>query len=212
MQGVERAGPDRGLPRARRPRPTIRRTSASPRPHKGLKGIVASMGSPCCCRRGSATRSAGRSRPNPTATARARSSSRRRSADDGPRARSRRSSPRVRRPHDQRRVRELAGASRAARAQMPAWRTRYPGVENMTVAVMACVVNGPANRRWPTSASACRAPARRRSRPSTSTDEDRPLKGDGIAEAFGAIVADYARPTAARRPPRIYDRYGKPTT
>jgi (E)-4-hydroxy-3-methylbut-2-enyl-diphosphate synthase len=29
------------------------------------------------------------------------------------------------------------------RLQMPAWRKRYPGVENMTVAVMGCVVNGP---------------------------------------------------------------------
>ena len=29
------------------------------------------------------------------------------------------------------------------RAQMPVWRTRYPGVEDMHVAVMGCVVNGP---------------------------------------------------------------------
>jgi (E)-4-hydroxy-3-methylbut-2-enyl-diphosphate synthase len=29
------------------------------------------------------------------------------------------------------------------RAEMPVWRTRYPGVENMHVAVMGCVVNGP---------------------------------------------------------------------
>jgi (E)-4-hydroxy-3-methylbut-2-enyl-diphosphate synthase len=29
------------------------------------------------------------------------------------------------------------------RAQMPLWRERYPGVENMHVAVMGCVVNGP---------------------------------------------------------------------
>jgi (E)-4-hydroxy-3-methylbut-2-enyl-diphosphate synthase len=29
------------------------------------------------------------------------------------------------------------------RAQMPHWRGRYPGVENMHVAVMGCVVNGP---------------------------------------------------------------------
>src|SRR5262249_15922072 len=27
--------------------------------------------------------------------------------------------------------------------QMPKWRDRYPGVENMTVAVMGCIVNGP---------------------------------------------------------------------
>ncbi|MEO8754093.1 MAG: flavodoxin-dependent (E)-4-hydroxy-3-methylbut-2-enyl-diphosphate synthase, partial [Casimicrobiaceae bacterium] len=29
------------------------------------------------------------------------------------------------------------------RAQIPVWRARYPGVEDMTVAVMGCVVNGP---------------------------------------------------------------------
>jgi (E)-4-hydroxy-3-methylbut-2-enyl-diphosphate synthase len=29
------------------------------------------------------------------------------------------------------------------RAQMPQWRGRHPGVENMHVAVMGCVVNGP---------------------------------------------------------------------
>ncbi len=29
------------------------------------------------------------------------------------------------------------------RKQMPVWRTRYPGVEDMRVAVMGCVVNGP---------------------------------------------------------------------
>ncbi|MFP4161117.1 MAG: flavodoxin-dependent (E)-4-hydroxy-3-methylbut-2-enyl-diphosphate synthase [Ectothiorhodospira sp.] len=29
------------------------------------------------------------------------------------------------------------------REQMPEWRDRYPGVEDMTVAVMGCVVNGP---------------------------------------------------------------------
>jgi len=29
------------------------------------------------------------------------------------------------------------------RAQMPHWRGRYPGVEDMHVAVMGCVVNGP---------------------------------------------------------------------
>src|SRR6476659_9974378 len=27
--------------------------------------------------------------------------------------------------------------------EMPGWKTRYPGVENMTVAVMGCIVNGP---------------------------------------------------------------------
>ena len=29
------------------------------------------------------------------------------------------------------------------RAQMPIWRSQYPGVENLKVAVMGCIVNGP---------------------------------------------------------------------
>jgi (E)-4-hydroxy-3-methylbut-2-enyl-diphosphate synthase len=29
------------------------------------------------------------------------------------------------------------------REQMPVWKARYPGVENLTVAVMGCIVNGP---------------------------------------------------------------------
>jgi (E)-4-hydroxy-3-methylbut-2-enyl-diphosphate synthase len=29
------------------------------------------------------------------------------------------------------------------RDEMPGWKTRYPGVENLTVAVMGCIVNGP---------------------------------------------------------------------
>jgi (E)-4-hydroxy-3-methylbut-2-enyl-diphosphate synthase len=29
------------------------------------------------------------------------------------------------------------------RAQMPVWRAKYPGVENLKVAVMGCIVNGP---------------------------------------------------------------------
>jgi 4-hydroxy-3-methylbut-2-en-1-yl diphosphate synthase IspG/GcpE len=39
---------------------------------------------------------------------------------------------------------------------MPRWKHAYEGVETLTLAVMGCVVNGPANRRRPTSASACR--------------------------------------------------------
>jgi (E)-4-hydroxy-3-methylbut-2-enyl-diphosphate synthase len=39
---------------------------------------------------------------------------------------------------------ELAqGIQAHLRTQMPLWRTQYQGVENMTVAVMGCIVNGP---------------------------------------------------------------------
>jgi (E)-4-hydroxy-3-methylbut-2-enyl-diphosphate synthase len=55
------------------------------------------------------------------------------------------------------------------RAQMPVWRTRYPGVEKLKVAVMGCIVNGPGESKHATSASACPAPARRRRRRCSST-------------------------------------------
>jgi (E)-4-hydroxy-3-methylbut-2-enyl-diphosphate synthase len=39
---------------------------------------------------------------------------------------------------------ELAGEIQGfIRDQMPAWKTQYPGVENLNVAVMGCIVNGP---------------------------------------------------------------------
>ncbi len=56
------------------------------------------------------------------------------------------------------------------RAQMPVWREQYDGVENMTLAVMGCVVNGPGREpSMPTSASRCPAPARRLRRRCSST-------------------------------------------
>ena len=36
-----------------------------------------------------------------------------------------------------------AGTQDYLRSRMPEWRVSCPGVENMTVAVMGCVVNGP---------------------------------------------------------------------
>ena len=44
------------------------------------------------------------------------------------------------------------------RNQMPAWKTKYPGVEEMHVAVMGCVVNGPGESKLPNSKSSMVAP------------------------------------------------------
>ena len=80
------------------------------------------------------------------------------------------------------------------REQMPAWRVRYPGVENMTVAVMGCVVNGPGESKLadigislPGTGEASTAPVYVDGRLAAT------LTGEGIAEEFGAIVADYVR-------------------
>ena len=55
------------------------------------------------------------------------------------------------------------------RDSMPEWKTRYPGVEGLNVAVMGCIVNGPGEASMPTSAFHCPAPASNRRRQSSST-------------------------------------------
>jgi (E)-4-hydroxy-3-methylbut-2-enyl-diphosphate synthase len=78
------------------------------------------------------------------------------------------------------------------RAQMPVWRTRYPGVENMNVAVMGCVVNGPGESQHadigislPGTGEVPSAPVYVDGRRTVT------LKGDGIAQEFQAIVERY---------------------
>jgi (E)-4-hydroxy-3-methylbut-2-enyl-diphosphate synthase len=89
------------------------------------------------------------------------------------------------------------------RAQMPAWRARYPGVEEMHVAVMGCVVNGPGDSKLanigislPGSGEKPVAPVY------VDGQKTVTLKGARIAEEFQAIVEEYVRthyaPGAAR--------------
>src|SRR5258705_2354815 len=81
---------------------------------------------------------------------------------------------------------------RYLREQMPAWRERYPGVEEMRVAVMGCVVNGPGESKHADIGI---------SLPGTNESPVAPvyvdgektvtLKGARIAEEFQALVEDY---------------------
>jgi (E)-4-hydroxy-3-methylbut-2-enyl-diphosphate synthase len=80
------------------------------------------------------------------------------------------------------------------RAQMPVWRDRYPGVENMHVAVMGCVVNGPGESKHanigislPGSGETPVAPV------FVDGVKTVTLKGGNIAEEFQRIVDDYVR-------------------
>jgi len=69
---------------------------------------------------------------------------------------------------------ELAQSIQAhLRSRMPVWRGQYDGVENMTVAVMGCIVNGPGEASWQISASACREPARPHQRRCISMEKKR---------------------------------------
>ena len=60
------------------------------------------------------------------------------------------------------------------RDKMPEWKQTYEGVENLKLAVMGCIVNGPGESKASTSASAFPAPAKPRAAPSTSTVKKSP--------------------------------------
>jgi (E)-4-hydroxy-3-methylbut-2-enyl-diphosphate synthase len=80
------------------------------------------------------------------------------------------------------------------RRQMPAWREQYPGVEELRVAVMGCVVNGPGESKHADIGI---------SLPGTNEYPVAPvyvdgektvtLKGEHIAEEFQALVESYVR-------------------
>jgi (E)-4-hydroxy-3-methylbut-2-enyl-diphosphate synthase len=78
------------------------------------------------------------------------------------------------------------------RVNMPAWRKRYPGVEELKVAVMGCIVNGPGESKHadigislPGTGETPSAPVFIDGRKAAT------LRGPGIAEEFQKMVADY---------------------
>jgi (E)-4-hydroxy-3-methylbut-2-enyl-diphosphate synthase len=88
------------------------------------------------------------------------------------------------------------------RSNMPQWRERYPGVEQMTVAVMGCVVNGPGESKManigislPGTGEIPVAPVY------VDGQKTVTLKGERIAQECEQIVADYVRATYGGEPP-----------
>ena len=78
------------------------------------------------------------------------------------------------------------------REQMPAWRRQFPGVEELKVAVMGCVVNGPGESKHadlgislPGTFEEPKAPVY------VNGAHLRTLKGEGIVEEFKDILNDY---------------------
>jgi len=78
------------------------------------------------------------------------------------------------------------------RAQMPLWKSRYPGVETMKVAVMGCIVNGPGESKHadigislPGTGEAPAAPVFIDGQKAVT------LRGDHIAAEFHALVENY---------------------
>ncbi len=88
------------------------------------------------------------------------------------------------------------------RAQMPIWREQYSGVEEMTVAVMGCIVNGPGESKManigislPGTGESPAAPVY------VDGEKTVTLRGDNIAVEFQKIVDDYVASKYARREP-----------
>ena len=86
------------------------------------------------------------------------------------------------------------------RTQMPVWREQYDGVENMTVAVMGCVVNGPGESKLanigislPGSGESPAAPIY------IDGEKAMTLRGDNIATEFTQIVDEYVERKYVRR-------------
>ncbi|HKX94307.1 MAG TPA: flavodoxin-dependent (E)-4-hydroxy-3-methylbut-2-enyl-diphosphate synthase [Methylibium sp.] len=78
------------------------------------------------------------------------------------------------------------------RAQMPVWKSKYPGVETMKLAVMGCIVNGPGESKHadigislPGTGEAPAAPV------FIDGEKAVTLRGEGIAREFQALVEDY---------------------
>ena len=85
---------------------------------------------------------------------------------------------------------------RYLRNQMPDWHSRYPGVEEMTVAVMGCVVNGPGESKHATIGISLPGTGERSVAPVyVDGKKTVTLKGDRIAEEFQAIVKHYVQHT-----------------
>jgi (E)-4-hydroxy-3-methylbut-2-enyl-diphosphate synthase len=88
---------------------------------------------------------------------------------------------------------ELAKVVQAhVRAKMPEWKISHPGAENMTLAVMGCVVNGPGESRHanigislPGTGEAPAAPV------FVDGEKVTTLRGDNIAAEFIALIDDY---------------------
>jgi len=78
------------------------------------------------------------------------------------------------------------------RAQMPVWRSRYPGVEHLKLAVMGCIVNGPGESKHadigislPGTGEAPAAPV------FIDGEKKLTLRGDNIAKEFQTLVEQY---------------------
>ena len=90
---------------------------------------------------------------------------------------------------------DLAGKIQSyLRERMPTWREKYVGVEDMNVAVMGCIVNGPGESKHSDIGISLPGTGETPSAPVFIDGEKRmTLKGPGIAEEFQGIVEKYVK-------------------
>jgi (E)-4-hydroxy-3-methylbut-2-enyl-diphosphate synthase len=76
--------------------------------------------------------------------------------------------------------------------RMPQWRSRYPGVESLRVAVMGCIVNGPGESKHadigislPGTGESPKAPVY------VDGEKRTTLQGDGIVAEFTRLLEEY---------------------
>lgn len=88
---------------------------------------------------------------------------------------------------------ELAGVVQDhVREKMPEWKVTHPGAENMTLAVMGCVVNGPGESRHANIGISLPGTGEAPSAPVFIDGEKAvTLRGENIAHEFVALVDDY---------------------
>ncbi|MDN3518444.1 flavodoxin-dependent (E)-4-hydroxy-3-methylbut-2-enyl-diphosphate synthase [Aquisalimonas lutea] len=88
---------------------------------------------------------------------------------------------------------ELAGDVQAyVRERMPEWRRHYPGVEDMTLAVMGCVVNGPGESKHANIGISLPGTGERPVAPVYEDGEKTvTLKGENLGEDFKAVIERY---------------------
>ena len=78
------------------------------------------------------------------------------------------------------------------REQMPEWREKYDGVEDMDVAVMGCIVNGPGESKHANIGISLPGTGEEPAAPVFIDGEKAmTLRGPGIAEEFQQIVDSY---------------------
>jgi (E)-4-hydroxy-3-methylbut-2-enyl-diphosphate synthase len=78
------------------------------------------------------------------------------------------------------------------RAKMPEWRKSYPGVENLKVAVMGCIVNGPGESKHADIGISLPGTGEAPAAPVFIDGEKRmTLRGDSIASDFQTVVENY---------------------